>query len=1038
MPSPITVSTDIADLLDSADKASARTALNVDVAGTAAAIVDNTAYNEATWNGVTGYAPSKDAVRDKFVSVDAAIATKANALGEDDNYVTDAEKTKLSNLSGTNTGDETTLRVTTLLQGAEADPTRIGAEYLPDALSGEGDPSGLIEITANFGDGSETIELFFDGVAGDDIFWSSDGESSAPGSGEWYFAQYLDGSGSTIGKFTDGVAGGYFTGTGDIEPADVVTWTPTAPATGTATFTETAAASASHIGQLYLNTVTGAWWRWDGDAWVEDAAIEGFVPGAGTLTGPASNLTIGTAAGAATGDFATANHTHTNAQVNTAIASDPAASREAMGAASSAIQSPAESLASAILVHDDMSGNNATYAAAATRTVAPGPGTMTAGAVPSTSNLRYENGELLLTPMPAGSGSVCAHWGAQTAAPGLTMIARFVPSWTPGRIAQTRVGFSDLTNTSRARRGHVLLTSHTAPYTQQDVRISTLASNVDDADYQLDSGTFEPGEEMAVAVHYKTLSHQQYWIQGGRYAEAGAVVGSDVWHLLGETFTALSGTVYPLISNTFHGTARVRDVQVLSSWTPSPRHQTFDYWRSGNGVHIPSFGRDPVTDLVVLGWNKSVNHVGANMSAIRYSTRLSDGTWTAVTDLIATPADGSGQCIQSISTVGSALWLIYWKQPSGLDGGVLYRRTMTVNSTTGAVTLGSEVEMGVTGTRNLSFSPILTLPSGRLLLPYHKNDGSPADNSYVSYSDDGGTTWTEGVIAASIPAGTTVLYEPTLVIESDGGVGVMMRTSANVAYYSRCTDPDASPLVWTTPAAVNAIPQPGANGSRMQFAKMPDGQILLVGSDSKESRRNLTVWTMGDAGTVIGKTRIADYNTIAAQGAYTVLMQYPVMIPDGDDLLIAYSHNHPGSVDVTMSVAIRLHTWRWTQVVAKEAGGSGFRSLPRPSGLNRRLIPAVVIAYSTTPTPDMSLGNVFDLRLTASTATVAAPLNPLPYETLTLVVTQAGSGSYTLAFNAVFEFNGVTTTLQTAVNASNIFVFRYNGFTNKWVLESFA
>lgn len=34
-------------------------------------------------------------------------ATFASALGTDDNYVTDAEKTKLSNLSGTNTGDQT-------------------------------------------------------------------------------------------------------------------------------------------------------------------------------------------------------------------------------------------------------------------------------------------------------------------------------------------------------------------------------------------------------------------------------------------------------------------------------------------------------------------------------------------------------------------------------------------------------------------------------------------------------------------------------------------------------------------------------------------------------------------------------------------------------------------------------------------------------------------------------------------------------------------------------------------------------------------
>jgi len=39
----------------------------------------------------------------------AALDGKAPALGVDDNYVTDVEKTNLSNLSGTNTGDQTSI-----------------------------------------------------------------------------------------------------------------------------------------------------------------------------------------------------------------------------------------------------------------------------------------------------------------------------------------------------------------------------------------------------------------------------------------------------------------------------------------------------------------------------------------------------------------------------------------------------------------------------------------------------------------------------------------------------------------------------------------------------------------------------------------------------------------------------------------------------------------------------------------------------------------------------------------------------------------
>lgn len=44
-----------------------------------------------------------------WINQTAAEAGLAPALGADDNYVTDAEKTKLSNLSGTNTGDQTSI-----------------------------------------------------------------------------------------------------------------------------------------------------------------------------------------------------------------------------------------------------------------------------------------------------------------------------------------------------------------------------------------------------------------------------------------------------------------------------------------------------------------------------------------------------------------------------------------------------------------------------------------------------------------------------------------------------------------------------------------------------------------------------------------------------------------------------------------------------------------------------------------------------------------------------------------------------------------
>lgn len=81
---------------------------SLDLADTAlqAANISDTAYDATTWDAVTTIAPSKNAVRDKIEGLSAVYAP---VLGADDNYVTDAEKTKLSNLSGTNTGDQTSV-----------------------------------------------------------------------------------------------------------------------------------------------------------------------------------------------------------------------------------------------------------------------------------------------------------------------------------------------------------------------------------------------------------------------------------------------------------------------------------------------------------------------------------------------------------------------------------------------------------------------------------------------------------------------------------------------------------------------------------------------------------------------------------------------------------------------------------------------------------------------------------------------------------------------------------------------------------------
>jgi hypothetical protein len=61
--------------------------------------VGNSVGGASTWGSIGGTLSNQTDLQN-------ALNSKAPALGGDDNYVTDAEKTKLANTSGTNSGDQ--------------------------------------------------------------------------------------------------------------------------------------------------------------------------------------------------------------------------------------------------------------------------------------------------------------------------------------------------------------------------------------------------------------------------------------------------------------------------------------------------------------------------------------------------------------------------------------------------------------------------------------------------------------------------------------------------------------------------------------------------------------------------------------------------------------------------------------------------------------------------------------------------------------------------------------------------------------------
>lgn len=125
---------------------------------------DATGGGGGTWGSITGTLSDQ-------TDLQTALDGKANTLGSDDNYVTDAEKTKLSNLSGTNTGDQTSIVGIT---GTKAqfdtavtdgnflyvgDVTQYTDELAQDAVGGILSDSSEIDFTYNDGAPSITASI---------------------------------------------------------------------------------------------------------------------------------------------------------------------------------------------------------------------------------------------------------------------------------------------------------------------------------------------------------------------------------------------------------------------------------------------------------------------------------------------------------------------------------------------------------------------------------------------------------------------------------------------------------------------------------------------------------------------------------------------------------------------------------------------------------------------------------------------------------------------------------------------------------------
>jgi hypothetical protein len=102
--------------------------------------------------------------------------------------------------------------------------------------------------------------------------------------------------------------------------------------------------------------------------------------------------------------------------------------------------------------------------------------------------------------------------------------------------------------------------------------------------------------------------------------------------------------------------------------------------------------------------------------------------------------------------------------------------------------------------------------------------------------------------------------------------------------------------------------------------------------------------------------------------------------------------------------------------------------------LTTALAPAVsALTDASTIATNAALGNVFTVTL-GGNRTMGAPTNPVSGQVIAYDLTQDGSGSRTITWNAAFDFgaNGAPA-LSTAAAAVDEVGFRYNAALAKWI-----
>jgi hypothetical protein len=209
-------------------------------------------------------------------------------------------------------------------------------------------------------------------------------------------------------------------------------------------------------------------------------------------------------------------------------------------------------------------------------------------------------------------------------------------------------------------------------------------------------------------------------------------------------------------------------------------------------------------------------------------------------------------------------------------------------------------------------------------------------------------------------------------------------------------------------------------------------ELLAAGTTTTGAVQQVGAGTSGQALTSGGSSALPSFGTlgIGAGGTGQTTQQNAINALAGATTSQYYLRGNGTAVVMSAIQAVDVPTLN--QNTAGNAATA--TNLAGGATLPDYLAPAVVsLTFGSSIAVNAAAGNDFRVTLTSSAGTFASPSSPVDGQRITFQITQGSGGSFSVAWNAVYDFGAAgTPSLSTTAGDTDIIGFIYNAAKTKW------